>query len=192
MLIYKEGPFMSLIYTMLGFLALEPMTGYDLKKCMDNSTQFFWHAELSQIYPTLKQLENKGLITADVISQDGKPDKKVYSVTETGREALKAWLSEPLDETPAMKSTVMLKMFFLEFLEKEEIIAQMRCQLEAQRVRLKRYQYETRQQIQEFALTSNSEGKGVLWELIRQYGELQAQTSIQWLENAIRVAEEKL
>jgi len=47
---------MSLKHTLLGFLAYGAMTGYDLKKNMDSSTQFFWHAGLSQIYPALKRV----------------------------------------------------------------------------------------------------------------------------------------
>lgn len=183
---------MSLSHTVLGFLSLGSMTGYDLKKYMDNSTQFFWHAELSQIYPTLKQLESNGLIKAEVIPQDGKPDKKVYSITKTGRAELINWLSEPLDETPPTKSPVLLKLFFLETLDKKDILSQMRRQLEAQRSRLKRYQQETRKNIQEAVQASGMAQRRVLWELVRQYGELQTQTSIRWLENAIRVVEKKL
>jgi PadR family transcriptional regulator, regulatory protein AphA len=183
---------MSLANTILGFLNLGSMTGYDLKKYIDNSTQFFWHAELSQIYPALKQLEARGLVSAEVIPQDGKPDKKVYSITAAGRTVLVSWLSEPLDETSAVKSPMLLKMFFLESLEKTEVLAQIRCQLEAQRARLKRLQQETRLKIDGSARKSELATQGVLWELLRQYGELQTRTSIEWLENALKVVEEKL
>jgi hypothetical protein len=47
------------------------MTGYQLKKQMDQSTQFFWHAALSQIYPTLKRMEEQGLLTGNVLSIKG-------------------------------------------------------------------------------------------------------------------------
>jgi PadR family transcriptional regulator AphA len=168
------------------------MTGYDLKKYMDNSTQFFWHAKLSQIYPTLKQLEAKGLVGAKAVPQTGKPDKKIYSITKAGQGALIAWLSEPLDETPPTKSPVLLKLFFLGVLDKEDILSQMRCQLEAQRSRLKRFQQETSQYIQEAKQMAGLAQPGVLWELIRSYGELQTQTSIEWLEKAIQVVEQKM
>jgi hypothetical protein len=87
---------------------------------------------------------------------------------------------------------VLLKLFFLEALDKEDILSQMRRQLEAQRTRLKRYREETRQYIQEAAQDSDLTQQSVLWELLRQYGELQTQTSIQWLENAIQIVEKKL
>ena len=76
---------MSLEFSLLGFLQYHPMTGYDLKKVLDESTQFFWHAELSQIYPELKRLEQKGWITSASYPQEGKPDKKVYSITPVGK-----------------------------------------------------------------------------------------------------------
>ena len=69
---------MSLKHTLLGFLNYAPMTGYDLKKHIDNSTQFFWHAKLGQIYPTLKRLDEDGLTESEIMPQEGKPDKKFY------------------------------------------------------------------------------------------------------------------
>ena len=182
---------MSLPYVILGFLNIGPMTGYDLKKSIDNSTQFFWHAELSQIYPTLKQLETKGLAKAKVVPQKGKPDKKVYSITKTGRQALIAWLNEPLDERNPIKSAVALRLFFLGILDKEDILSQLRCQLEAQRARLKRVQ-QAEITIQETAQTPGLVQQALIWDLVHQWGKLQMQTTIQWFEKAIQVVEEKL
>jgi len=183
---------MSLSNTILGVLNLSAMTGYDLKKFIDHSTQFFWHAELSQIYPLLKQLETSGKVKVEVIPVEGKPDKKVYSITEKGRAEFLVWLSEPMDETPPTKSPMLLKIFFLQALDKNEVLAQLRCQLEAQRARLKRLQLETSRTIEESAGRTSFATQGVLWELVRQYGELQTQTSITWLEQALKVVEEKL
>jgi len=181
---------LSLPHTILGFLNQQDLTGYDLKKIIDSSTQFFWHAELSQIYPTLKRLESRGLITSHRVPQEGKPEKKVYSITEAGRSTLEAWLREPLEETPPTKSPVLLKLFFLESLGREEAITQMARQVSAQRRRLKHFREETVRQLDQPGLPSKP-GQAVLWELIRQYGELQAQTSIRWLEMAIEKLEKQ-
>ena len=182
---------MSLPYVILGFLNIGPMTGYDLKKSIDNSTQFFWHAELSQIYPTLKQLETKGLTKAKVVPQKGKPDKKIYSITKTGRQALIAWLNEPLDERNPIKSAVFLRLFFLGVLDKEDILSQLRCQLEAQRARLRRTQ-QAEITIHEAAQRPGLAQQAPIWDLTHQLGELQMQTTPQWFEKAILVVEEKL
>jgi PadR family transcriptional regulator AphA len=183
---------MSLPYTLLGFLCRGPHSGYDLKRMLDSSTQFFWHAELAQIYPALKELEKKSQVKSEVFPQDGKPDKKVYAITPTGREALLAWLSEPLDETPPIKSPVLLKMFFLENLPREQALTQLCRQLSAQQARLKHFRQETVRQIEALDAAPDSPGGARLWELIRQFGELQAQTSIRWLEMVIEEMEKTL
>jgi PadR family transcriptional regulator AphA len=183
---------MSLPHAILGFLSLGPLTGYDLKKHMDSSTQFFWHAELSQIYPALKQLEVKGLVMSEAIPQGGKPDKKIYAISAAGRKALTDWLSEPLEETPLTKNPVLLKVFFLESLGKAQALVQLSRQLSAQRARLKSYRQETQRLIEDNTQSSKTVQSGVLWEFLRQYGELQAQTSIRWLEMVIEEMEKKI
>jgi PadR family transcriptional regulator AphA len=180
---------MSLPHMLLGILSWRPLTGYELKKFMDNSTQFFWHAELSQIYPALKQLEGQGLITAEAFPQENKPDKKIYATTQAGRHVLIAWLNEPLDEIPPIKNPALLKLFFSGILSKEEILSQLRFQLEAHRARLKRIQQEVAAGLQEAVQASSQAQMGLLWELVRQYGELQEQMTIEWLKRAITIVE---
>jgi DNA-binding PadR family transcriptional regulator len=180
---------MSLLHTLLGVLNWHPMTGYELKKHMDSSTQFFWHAELSQIYPVLKGLEAHGLVTADPVPQEGKPDKKVYAITPAGRDVLTAWLNEPLDDVPPMKNPVLLKLFFSGILDKDDLLAQLRTQLEVQRARLKRIQHEGAIEVQEGIRIAGQNQQSLMWELVRRYGELQAQTTVEWLETAIRAVE---
>jgi PadR family transcriptional regulator, regulatory protein AphA len=180
---------MSLEYSLLGFLSYGPMTGYDLKKTLDESTQFFWHAELSQIYPELKRLEQKGSITSATLPQDGKPDKKVYSITPRGREELLAWLSDPIDEAPAIKNQVLLKLFFSGSLQKEELCAQLRCQLEVQRALLKRFQQESAARIRSAAPAGGGANPALMWESVRRYGEAQAGMTVRWLEETLAAVE---
>src|SRR6266508_4499259 len=64
------------------------MTGYELKKFFDTSVAHFWNAELSQIYPALKAMESEGLVEMKVEVQNDRPNRKVYSITESGRREL--------------------------------------------------------------------------------------------------------
>ncbi len=90
---------MSLPHILLGMLK-EPQSGYDLKKAFSNSLQHFWHAELSQIYPTLKRLEKSGLITGRVGETRSGPQRREYRRTGKGRRELLNWLkSGPLTGT---------------------------------------------------------------------------------------------
>jgi PadR family transcriptional regulator, regulatory protein AphA len=82
---------MSLPHILLGMLK-QPQSGYDLKKEFSSSLQHFWHAELSQIYPTLKRLEESGLIKGRVGETRAGPQRREYRRTERGRRELLNWL----------------------------------------------------------------------------------------------------
>ncbi|GCE23299.1 hypothetical protein KDK_70990 [Dictyobacter kobayashii] len=96
---------------MLGILSLAPMSGYDLKKMTSYSIGHFWNESYPQIYPMLKQLESEGLTTSIVERQEGKPDRRVYTLTDTGWEALRLWLGEPF-EYQVERNELLLKLFF--------------------------------------------------------------------------------
>ncbi len=183
---------MLLANILLGFLSYGPMTGYDLKKTLDASTAFFWHAELAQIYPTLKRLVEAGLIQFEVEAQDSRPDKRIYSITTAGRAALREWLVEPLDSLPAKKDSVLLQLFFSGALDKATLLEQLRRQLAVHRVQLEQYQTETKDTVQDQVIQGGLEREGVMWELVREYGVGHERHYVQWLEHAIEVVEKRL
>ena len=89
---------MSLKHAILGFLSFSPFSGYDLKKAFDHSVQHFWPANQSQIYRTLAELEEGGLVEKEIIEREERLDMKIYNITEAGRGELHQWLSTPLPE----------------------------------------------------------------------------------------------
>ena len=82
---------MSLDHILLGLLH-EPSTGYDLKAAFSDRIRHFWSAEISQIYPTLKRLEQRRLLQSRVEPSPKGPNRKVYTLTVAGREELLDWL----------------------------------------------------------------------------------------------------
>ena len=78
---------MSLKYALLGIIDTgnRPYSGYDIKKIFDSSMQFYWSATYTQIYRTLAQLHEAGLLNMEVIQQEDNPNKKVYTITSQGR-----------------------------------------------------------------------------------------------------------
>jgi DNA-binding PadR family transcriptional regulator len=82
---------MSLEHILLGLLR-EPATGYDLKNAFSESVRHFWSAELSQIYPTLKRLEQRRMLRSRVEPSPKGPNRRVYSLTGEGRTELLGWL----------------------------------------------------------------------------------------------------
>jgi PadR family transcriptional regulator, regulatory protein AphA len=84
---------MSLEHILLGLLR-EPASGYDLKTLFDQRIHYFWAAELSQIYPTLQQLERKGLLRSRRAESKRGPGRRVYQTTPAGHRALREWLRD--------------------------------------------------------------------------------------------------
>ena len=119
---------MSLSFALLGFLNYAPMTGYDLKKIIDDSTNFFWSAHTSQIYRELKTLEKDGYIVSTVKPSEKGPNRKEYSITESGVLHLKKWLSEAhVDEN--MRNDFMVWLLFSSNIGIDELYLQMEKKL---------------------------------------------------------------
>ncbi|NCB41414.1 MAG: PadR family transcriptional regulator [Clostridia bacterium] len=104
---------MSLSHSILGFLSYGSMTGYDLSKAFDSSVNFFWYAQASQIYLELNKLEKKQFVSCERVLQTEKPNKKVYSITEYGRNEFMKWLCDTNTLlSKNKKDTFLMKVFF--------------------------------------------------------------------------------
>ena len=100
-----DGSRNTLRYIILGLLGAHPMSGYDIKRAFDRSLATYWNAGNSQIYTTLKVLATRGLVSSDLVLQEGRPNRRVYRLTPTGRAALDAWLVETVPPaSPRMSS----------------------------------------------------------------------------------------
>ena len=78
----------------LGLLSHEDLTGYEIKKKIDTALTFFWHASFGSIYPTLKELVNKGFAVKSDKKENSRNQIK-YAITNQGRNHLKKWLEIP-------------------------------------------------------------------------------------------------
>ncbi|HEU4576758.1 MAG TPA: PadR family transcriptional regulator [Polyangiaceae bacterium] len=105
---------MSLRQAILGFLDLEPSTGYTLGQRFSGSLGSFWSATQSQIYRELHDLEHAGLARVEVIPQPGKPPRKVYSLRAAGRAELGRLLAAPV-EPLALRDPVPARVRVLRF-----------------------------------------------------------------------------
>lgn len=74
----------------------ESGTGYDIAKKFEGSFGNFWNASHQQIYHELGKLAKDQLVRWKAVPQDGKPDKKVYEITQAGIEEIKNWMHTPL------------------------------------------------------------------------------------------------
>ncbi|MBO3085997.1 PadR family transcriptional regulator [Cellulomonas fengjieae] len=103
---------MSLKHAVLGFLSIAPMTGYDLRKHMEESVAHFWPADQAQIYRTLGHLAADGLVSVETIPQEGKPDRREHSITDAGLAELDAWLASPVEYAPS-REAFLVRLFFV-------------------------------------------------------------------------------
>jgi len=97
-------------FAILELLSHKPLSGYELKKRFNGSIVFFWQASHSQIYPELRRMEADNLIAGSRIPHECRPTKKVYAITEKGRDALVRWVAEPAS-LQSVKDEMMLKCF---------------------------------------------------------------------------------
>jgi PadR family transcriptional regulator AphA len=104
----------------LGLLAQGPRSGYDIKTVVDRSTRFFWAASYGQIYPELKRLEQDGLVEGEDQPRGGR-GRRVYKLTEAGREALVEWLLGTTT-TVELRDESLLRLFFADNLPREDAL----------------------------------------------------------------------
>jgi DNA-binding PadR family transcriptional regulator len=119
----------TLSYALLGLIARQPLSGYDLLQQMRQRVGPLWPVRHSQIYPELSRMEEQGLLIHEVIEQEERPDKKVYSITEAGRETLRQWIAEP-SPSDALRDEFLLKVYSLWLAEPEQMVARLRRQQE--------------------------------------------------------------
>jgi DNA-binding PadR family transcriptional regulator len=95
---------------LLGLLSVRPMTGYEIRHHFDRALASWWDTPRTQIYPKLRELEARRLIEHEYIIQESKPNKRVYSPTQSGRAQLQAWLKGTI-QWPDLRHHMMMRLF---------------------------------------------------------------------------------
>ncbi|MEO1094989.1 MAG: PadR family transcriptional regulator [Cyanobacteria bacterium J06638_28] len=91
---------MALAHTILTVLSERSSSGYDISKRFEATVGCYWKASQQQIYRELGKLEKQGWVSFELVPQAGKPDKKIYAITSTGKQELFRWYHEPTEPTP--------------------------------------------------------------------------------------------
>jgi PadR family transcriptional regulator AphA len=113
---------MDLRTTLLGLLSWKPASGYDLKRIISASEIFYWSGNNNQIYKSLLDLQQEGLVTHQVQLQESLPAKKIYSLTGQGLDALRhSLLADP--QPPELHKSFLIQLAWAEYLSDEEILA---------------------------------------------------------------------
>ena len=104
----------------LGMLTDGPASGYDLKKQFESSFAHFFAAGYGSIYPALSALAESNLVECEEVPQEGKPDRKVYCITDAGRSFLGEALRNP-SPCHKVRSEFLATMCFAHLMRAEDI-----------------------------------------------------------------------
>ena len=126
-------------YVVLGMIALRgPSTPYDLKRGVSHSVGYFWNFPHAQLYTEPERLTSLGLLDVSVEATGRR--RRTYSLTETGRAALRAWLASPTEAHFEMRDVAELKLYFNEAGDPADVTALARDQIRRHRERIETYE----------------------------------------------------
>ena len=99
-------------YAVLGALERGPAHGYDLYHYLSANLGAIWTLGLSQIYALLSRLEKEGLITHQRQAQGKRQDRKIFVLTDAGREIFKDWVRRPVVHVRDLRLEFLCKFHF--------------------------------------------------------------------------------
>ncbi|MGW7437090.1 PadR family transcriptional regulator [Streptomyces sp. NPDC054849] len=129
---------MALDHAILVSLLEKPGSGYELARRFERSIGYFWTATHQQIYRVLKRMEADGMLAVRDVPQQGRPDKKEYSVAGPGRAALARWLHEPI-EPESLRHDLAVKIRGAAFDDPAALVCEVERHHQAHSDRLARY-----------------------------------------------------
>ncbi len=182
---------MSLDAILLGFLE-RPASGYELKQAFDDTVRHFWSAELSQIYPTLHRLLQRGEVEVSIEPSTKGPDRKVYRRTPAGEEALLRWLTEgPVVKTE--RFGFLAQLFFLGQLGDESatrtFLQKIRAHFADRLALLRSVDEFHRREEPDYPLQAESEGFHAY--LTLHCGIVRTEASVAWCDEALEMLERR-
>lgn len=166
---------------LLGLLAIDSMSGYELGQSIRASVGHFWNESYGQIYPNLKALAKEGFVSSKTERQKGKPERRIYSITNKGRERLRKWLAvPPQPEIP--RNELLLKLFFGPQIPAEVLIGYVTHMAEEERAILSLLEDAEREQINN--LLSHYPG-APYWRMAAHFGQEELRAHLRWAEETL-------
>ena len=165
----------SSVEVLLGLLAIEPMSGYDLGVTIRQTVGHFWNESYGQIYPNLKKMATDGLVSCKTERQKGKPDRRIYSITEKGRERLAKWLEvPPQPEIP--RNEMLLKLFFGAQVSPQVLIGYVEHMAKERRALLEVLERAEREEIDK----NQQYPESAYWRMAAHFGQMEMRAHLRW------------
>jgi PadR family transcriptional regulator, regulatory protein AphA len=166
----------SIKYAILGLLNYSDMHGYRIKEHIEKNFGHMWSINFGQIYPNLKELESDGFINMleATASENGGPQKKLYSITKRGINEFTRWLAESPRKPMLIRDPFLLKFAFFGFGDDEQALKIMDQQIAIFEAQLERRQINRQRW----------ERQGIYVRLLSELGESQNKMYLEWLRHA--------
>ncbi len=175
---------MALSHALLAALSHRAQTGYELARAFDESLGHFWQASHQQIYRELAKLEAGGLLSCELVEQQSRPDRKVYSLTTAGLSELKAWLAVPSKPAPN-KDELLIRLYAGLHADRGILDAELKRELKYHQQKLAEYN-----QIEQHYFSGKLSAAGRLIWLTLQAGLAYERARIEWVKLALRTLAE--
>ena len=115
---------MAIKYSILGLLHYKDMHGYKIKKHIERHFGHMWSVNYGQIYPSLKALLDEGLVNVREDAENGEkgPPRKLYSITDKGREEFKIWLGSRPERAMLLRDPFLMRFVFFGFGDQDKAL----------------------------------------------------------------------
>jgi len=169
----------SSMEVLLGLLAIEPMSGYELGQAIRQTVGHFWNESYGQIYPNLRKLATGGFVGCKTERQKGRPERRVYSIREKGRERLAEWLAvPPQPEIP--RNELLLKLFFGERVSTRILVEYVESMANERRSVLK-----TLEQAEEEIDKNRHYAEAPYWRMAAHFGQMEMKAHLEWADETL-------
>ncbi len=164
-------------YAILGLLSWQSFSGYDLKKIIAESDVFYWSGNNNQVYKSLIALYQAGWVTQEVQYQENLPAKKIYSITEQGRQELRKWVLSTF-ELPEFHNAFLIQLAWCDALSDEEVDGLLARYEEEIGVQLSMHQEQARRPA---SAPDRSAREAYLWRQIAENIQASYQKELDWV-----------
>lgn len=170
-------------HALLGLLAQGPHHGYELKATLEQELVPLTPVNFGQVYTTLDRLERDGLVTHRAVSQEERPDKKVFTLTDEGRHRLVSWLESPSAPSLDLRNEAFLKLVLAERLRGRIDGVGAAAVVAAER----RAAFDRLHQVQRARLEAEEQGSRPELGLLLGLAALRLEAFLKWLDECERV-----
>jgi PadR family transcriptional regulator AphA len=167
-------------FSILGLLSLKPMSGYDIKQSIQNSTQHFWNESYGNLYPTLQKLVTEKYVTANKQGNSAR-GRIEYALTGTGKKHLTTWLNQPLHPA-VVRDELLLKIFFGKNADKKHLLSQLNKEAKLMNAEITKLKKITRELPQKHAKHKHLP----YWLLTIECGLKEFQARLSWCQESIK------